>query len=190
MKLLFTGFAPFDGGSSNPSYDCLKVLPARIAGAEILTRELPVSFSAAPQALLAALEQEQPQAVICLGLAAGRKKITPEKVAINFAHARIPDNDGVQPIHASLDADGPAAYFSTLPLGQLLEVWDRAGIPADLSVTAGTYVCNSIFYHLMAWAAPWGISAGFIHVPLEEALPLSEMTRAMTLAAELLLKGE
>lgn len=190
MKILFTGFAPFDGGTSNPSFDCLRALPGSVDGAELVTLELPVSFAAGPRVLLEALEREQPQAVVCLGLAAGRKAITPEKVGINFANARIPDNDGAQPVHGTLVEGGPDAYFSTLPLRQLLEVWEQAGIPAELSCTAGAYVCNSVLYHLMAWATPRHIPAGFVHVPSRETLPLSEMTRAMVLAAELLVRGQ
>lgn len=187
MKLLFTGFAPFDGGTSNPSYDCLKSLPKQLDGAEIQIAQLPVSFSAGPQTLLELLNREQPQAVVCLGLAAGRKCITPEKVGINFANARIPDNDGAQPVFQVLQESGPDAYFSTLPLPSMLEALEKAGIPAALSCTAGSYVCNSILYHLMAWATPRHIPAGFIHVPSTDAVPLEEQTRAMTLVAKLLI---
>lgn len=186
MKILFTGFMPFDGRDSNPSYDCLRAIPAQVQGAEIVTLELPVTFREAPRVLLEALEREQPDAVICLGLAAGRKKITPEKVAINFAHARIPDNSGFQPVDLALDPAGPAAWFTSLPALALIDALKKAGIPASLSLTAGAYVCNSVMYHLMTWATPRGIPAGFVHVPLEEDLPLAETTRAMVLMAQIL----
>ena len=95
MKILFTGFEPFDGGTSNPSYACLRELPPTIGTAELVTMELPVSFRRAPELLLKGMDAEGPDAVICLGLAANRKKISLEKVGLNYAYARIPDNDGM-----------------------------------------------------------------------------------------------
>lgn len=189
MKILFTGFAPFDGGKTNPSFDCLMGLPETIAGARIVTARLPVSFRQGPETLAALLERERPDAAVCLGLAAGRKKITPEKVAINFAHAGIPDNDGQQPWDTPLDPRGPAAYFATLPVTALVEDLNRAGLPAALSLSAGAYVCNSVMFHLLAWATPRGVPAGFIHVPSETDLPLPEITCAVTLIAQRLAGG-
>ena len=111
MKILFTGFEPFDGGTSNPSYACLRELPPTIGTAELVTMELPVSFRRAPELLLKGMDAEGPDAVICLGLAANRKKISLEKVGLNYAYARIPDNDGMQPRDIPLDPSGPAACF-------------------------------------------------------------------------------
>lgn len=186
MKILFTGFEPFGGDHANPSFDCLRTLPRAIDGAEIVKMELPVSFRRAPELLLDCVAREEPDAVVCLGLAAGRKKITPEKVGINFAHAGIPDNDGARPLDTPLNPVGPAAYFSTLPVLPLVEALNRAGFPAELSCTAGTYVCNSVLYHLLAWASPRGIPAGFIHVPPVTELPLGTMTEAMAQVAAFL----
>lgn len=181
MKILFTGFVPFDGGTSNPSYACLKELPPTAGGAELVTMELPVSFRRAPALLLERMEAEQPDAVICLGLAANRKKISLEKVGLNYAYARIPDHDGVQPRDVPLDPSGPAACFATLPVWVLAEELNRAEIPAEVSLSAGGYVCNCLLYHLLRAAGK--ISAGFIHVPPTEAMPLAMMTRAMKLIA-------
>ena len=109
MKILLTGFEPFGGGSSNPSYACLKGLPPTAGGAELVTMELPVSFRRAPEQLLERMKVERPDGVICLGLAASRAKISLEKVGLNYAHARIPDNDGVQPRDLLMMPAGPAA---------------------------------------------------------------------------------
>lgn len=178
MKILLTGFEPFGGHDTNPSWDCLQALPA-IPGAEIVCERLPVSFSQAPQALRSALERYQPQAVICLGVAVGRKKITPEKIAINLAHGRIADNDGDQPVDASLISDGPDGQFSTLPVFALADELESAGIPAQVSYSAGAYVCNCVMYHLLDWAVPRGISAGFVHVPGEMDMPVEVCTKAV-----------
>lgn len=186
MKILFTGFMPFNGGPTNPSYDCLKNMPQTVDGATIVTAELPVVFGEAPQALQALLETHKPDCVVCLGLAANRKKITPEKVGINFAHASIPDNAGFQPVHQPLIPGGPDAYFSTLPLEKILNTLEQAKIPAELSLSAGSYVCNCILYHLLTWATPRNIPAGFIHVPPETEMPLEQITQAMVEVAKVL----
>lgn len=179
MKLLITGFVPFGGGTDNPSRDCLRMLPSAIEDVEIHTMELPVAFREAPAVLLEALERLSPDAVVCLGVAVGRGKITPEKVAINLAHARIPDNEGAQPREQPLAAGGPDGLFSTLPVFELVRTLEQRGIPAEVSYTAGAYVCNCLFYNLMTWAIPRGIPAGFIHVPAAKDLPLEETTRAV-----------
>lgn len=177
MKILFTGFEPFDGGSSNPSYECLRGLPPMADGVEFVTMELPVSFRRAPERLLERMKAERPDAVICLGLAANREKLSLEKVGLNYAHARIPDNDGMQPRDLLLDPAGPAAYFSTLPVVPLAEMLNRESIPAEISLTAGAYVCNCLLYRLLAVAGT--MPAGFIHVPGTEKMTLETMTRAM-----------
>lgn len=179
MKLLMTGFMPFGGGTDNPSFDCLRALPAQVEHVEIHTMELPVTFRQAPAALGEALDRLAPDAVICLGLAMGRRKVTPEKIAINLAHARIPDNEGAQPRQELLVPGGPDGIFSTLPVFDLVRALEAEGIPADVSCSAGAYVCNCLFYHLMTWAVPRNIPAGFIHVPSTQDLPLEETTRAV-----------
>lgn len=139
--------------------------------------ELPVSFRRAPEQLLERMKVERPDGVICLGLAASRAKISLEKVGLNYAHARIPDNDGVQPRDLLLDPAGPAAYFSTLPVLSLAEALNREGIPAEVSLTAGAYVCNCLLYRLLAVAGT--MPAGFIHVPGTEKMALETMTQAV-----------
>ena len=148
---------------------------------ELVTMELPVSFRRAPELLLKGMDAEGPDAVICLGLAANRKKISLEKVGLNYAYARIPDNDGMQPRDIPLDPSGPAACFSTLPVWDLAAELNQAEIPAEVSLSAGSYVCNCLLYHLLRAAGR--MPAGFIHVPPTEAMPLEMVTRAMKLIA-------
>lgn len=175
MKILLTGFEPFGGASYNPSWDCLEKLEAP-EGISLCKLRLPVTFGGAPEKLKEVLEQEQPDAVFCLGLAAAREKITPEIIAINLAHGRIPDNDGYQPQKAPLIPGGPDGLFATLPVFDLVKALESSGIPAQVSYTAGAYVCNCIMYHLMTWATPRSIPAGFIHVPDTDKMPLEAIT--------------
>ena len=133
---------------------------------------------------MAAVERCRPDGVVCFGLAASRTKITPEKVAVNFAHARIPDNDGAQPQNLPLDPRGPAAYFSTLPVLDMVEALEAKNIPAELSLSAGSYVCNAVMYRLLAWATPRGIPAGFVHVPGN--LPPAALCQAVEIIAHML----
>lgn len=167
MKLLLTGFEPFDGETTNPSWQCLQGLPETMGGHRIYKLQLPVLFDDAANILADTLESLQPDAVICLGQAGGRAKISLEKVAINFRHARIPDASGFQPQNTAIAKEGPDAYFSTLPLFALQAAMNKNGIPACISYTAGTYVCNEIFYTLMSYAVRQKrpVQAGFIHVP-------------------------
>lgn len=173
MRLLLTGFEPFGGGSTNPAWDCLPGLS--VDGVELIKHRLPVSFSAAPAGLTRLLAQHEPDAVICLGLAAGRKKITPELVAINLAHASIPDNDGQKPEQLPIFPGGADGLFSTLPVFELARAAESAGIPAQVSYSAGAYVCNCLMYHLLTWAIPQNIPAGFVHVPETKDLPLADI---------------
>lgn len=167
MKLLITGFAPFGGEALNPSWETVKALPDRIGSVELIKLELPTAFDRSACALTEAVTLHRPQAVLSVGQAGGRSAITVERVAVNLADAGIPDNDGFQPRDLPLIPDGPAAYFSTLPVKAIVEALRAAGIPCQVSYSAGTYVCNSVLYralHLGATACP-GLLAGFIHVP-------------------------
>ena len=167
MKILVTGFDPFGGESVNPAYEAVKLLPDVIGGAEIFKLEIPTVFSLSGPAVEEGIRKYQPDVVICVGQAGGRASISVEKVAINFADARIPDNNGEQPLDEPLQADGPAAYFATLPVKAMVQHVKEAGLPCYLSFTAGTYVCNSIMYNVLYMCEKRypGIRAGFIHVP-------------------------
>ena len=167
MKILVTGFDPFGGESVNPAYEAVKLLPDVIGGAEIFKLEIPTVFSLSGPAVEEGIRKYQPDVVICVGQAGGRASISVEKVAINFVDARIPDNNGEQPLDEPLQADGPAAYFATLPVKAMVQHVKEAGLPCYLSCTAGTYVCNSIMYNVLYMCEKRypGIRAGFIHVP-------------------------
>ena len=166
-KILVTGFDPFGGEPVNPAYEAVRLLPDEIAGAKVVKLEIPTVFTRSAKVVEEAMERERPDFVLCVGQAGGRSAITVEKVAINLAEARIPDNDGEQPFDEPLRADGPTAYFSSLPVKAMVANMNEHGIPAFLSYTAGTYVCNSIMYnvlYLIERRVP-GVGGGFIHVP-------------------------
>ena len=167
MKILVTGFEPFGGETVNPAWEAVRALPNEIGGAQIVRLRLPVTFDGCLPPLIDMIKREQPDAVLCIGQAGGRAAITPERVAINLDDARIPDNDGFQPVDAPVVPGGPAAYFSTLPIRAMAEAMRAAGADAQISNTAGTYVCNSLMYavlHGMHTRRP-GLPCGFIHLP-------------------------
>jgi len=165
-SILLTGFAPFGGEAVNPSWDAVARLDGeRVDGHRIVARCLPVEFGAALDALRAAIEETSPALVLCVGQAGGRAQLSLERVAINVDDARIPDNAGASPIDAPIVADGPAAYFATLPIKSMLAALREAGIPAEVSQTAGTYVCNHVFYGLMHALRDSPVRGGFVHIP-------------------------
>lgn len=193
--ILLSGFEPFGGDRINPSAEIVTALADRtVAGHTVRGLVLPCEFGRSRRQLLQAVRRERPALVVCLGLAAGRTAITPERVAINVDDARIPDNAGRQPVDRPVVRGAPAAYWSTLPVKAMVARLRGAGIPAELSQTAGTFVCNHVFFSLMHSLAarrqpPRG---GFVHVPCLPAqaksgqfsLPLAEQVRAVTLLLE------
>ena len=196
MKILITAFDPFGGEPVNASAEVTARLTAP-PGCLLLTETLPTSFDRAAPAVIARIAATSPDAVVCLGEAAGRREITPERVAINLVDARIPDNDGVCPKDRPVVEGGPAAYFSTLPLRRMEEAIRAAGVPAALSATAGTFVCNALMYEVLHYAARFWPDrpAGFLHVPcLPEqgarrgcpSLPLPDAVRGVQAAVNAL----
>ena len=167
MKILVTGFDPFGGEAINPAWEAVSRLPKEIEGAEIVTVQIPTVFGDSAKRLFEAVEQQQPDAVVCVGQAGGRFGITPERVAINVDDARIADNKGQQPLDTVIQADGAPAYFTTLPVKAMVEAVKAAGLPASLSNTAGTFVCNHIMYQNLYYLAKHhpNTQGGFIHVP-------------------------
>lgn len=202
MKVLITGFEPFGGEKINPAWEAVKALPDTIAGAEIIKMEIPTVFSKSVPAVEAGIRKHQPDVVISVGQAGGRSCITVEQVAINLADARIADNAGEQPVDESVQPDGPAAYFATIPAKEIVKNVRAHGIPCHISYTAGTYVCNYVMYrvlHLAAAGYP-GIRAGFIHVPFaaEQAvdkpagtpfMPLETIAKGLEYAIEAAVSG-
>lgn len=191
--LLLTGFEPFGGASTNPSQQIVRALDGRrAAGHQIVGAVLPCVFGGARRELARLLRQHRPTVVVCLGVAEGRTAITPERVAINLEDARIPDNAGAQPRDRPVVRGGPAAYWSTLPVKAIVAELERHGIPAAVSHTAGTFVCNHVFYALRHAVRRRRVRAGFIHVPPAVArpgprapgLPLALQIRAVELALE------
>ncbi|MBV7411215.1 pyroglutamyl-peptidase I [Dermabacteraceae bacterium TAE3-ERU27] len=184
LDVLFSGFAPFGGDASNPSWSAAQYAAKLLSGEGIRAeaKELPVEFGVAARELLRLVETEKPRVVIAAGLAAGRKAVTPERIGINLRDARIPDNAGAQPLDERIVADGPDAHFSTLPCKAIVAALGRADIPASLSYHAGTYVCNDLLYLLLHGVAE-GCRAGFVHVPAESDLDLLVSGRALAIAA-------
>ena len=164
--LLLTGFEPFGGETLNPSWEVARALTGEVIGSmRVQSLQLPCVFAQAPQVLQAALAKLSPQAVLCLGQAEGRSEVTPERVAINIMQARIPDNAGAQPQEEPVVPDGPAAYFTSLPLTRIVQRLRELDIPASVSNSAGTFVCNQVFYGLQH---TWGRAdrrSGFVHLP-------------------------
>ncbi|ALK89858.1 Pyrrolidone-carboxylate peptidase [Limnohabitans sp. 63ED37-2] len=170
VRILVTGFEPFDGQSLNPSWEVARALHGLQLqgeqGAQVTAVQLPCVFATALPTLQQALAQHRPDIVLALGQAEGRCDFSVERVAINVQDARIPDNAGAQPIDVPVIAGGPAAYFSTLPIKSLVAGLKAAGYPASVSQTAGTFVCNQVFYALQHTLAGLGVHSGFMHLPL------------------------
>ena len=167
MKILVTGFDPFGGEKVNPALEAVKSLPSVIHGAEIRWVEIPTVFYQSAEVLEAEIVRYQPDVVLCIGQAGGRAGLTPERVAINQDDARIPDNQGNQPIDTPIRLDGEAAYFSTLPIKAMVQAINEVGLPATVSNTAGTFVCNHLMYQALYLADKKfpDMRAGFMHIP-------------------------
>jgi pyroglutamyl-peptidase len=167
MKILITGFDPFGGESINPALEAVKKLPDTILGQEVIKIEIPTVFRKSLEKIEENIQKHNPDVVISIGQAGGRFGITPERVAINIDDARIKDNEDNQPIDISIHEDGEAAYFSNLPIKAMVKEMNDNGIPASVSNTAGTFVCNHVMYgvlYLIDKKYP-NIRGGFIHVP-------------------------
>jgi pyroglutamyl-peptidase len=167
LKVLVTGFEPFNNAKLNPSEQlALALKPDDVPGAQILTKVLPVVYGEAAERLLALVTEHNPDVVICFGLAEGRTGITPERFAVNIDDASIADNSGHLRIDQPIHPDGPLAFETSLPIKELVAAIRSEGIPATVSLTAGTFVCNHIFYELQRALADTSIQSGFVHVPL------------------------
>lgn len=176
MKILVTGFDPFGSDKINPAIEAVKKLPDTIKGAKIIKLEIPTVFNKSAQVVHQAIVKEQPDYILNVGQAGGRSALTPERVAININDGRIPDNDGYQPLDEPIQPDGDTAYFTQLPIKAMAKAIRAAGLPAIVSNTAGTYVCNHIFYQVQYMRTKEfpKLKAGFIHIPF---LPEQVITR-------------
>ena len=191
-KVLLTGFEPFGKATLNPSAEIVK----QISGDNIVTAILPVAYAQSAEALLALIEHHKPDVVISLGQAEGRTQITPERIAINLDDARLADNEGVTRIDQPILVDGPVAYESTLPIKEFVTAINAAGVPAAVSLSAGAFLCNHIFYVVQDALKGTKVRSGFVHVPLmdEQAgefpglptMSLDQMIKAVRIMLEVL----
>ncbi|MEN9539671.1 MAG: pyroglutamyl-peptidase [Pseudomonadota bacterium] len=200
-RVLLTGFDPFGGDSVNPSWLAVSALEGRrILKHRVVAARLPTEFDLSLQILKHLMSYHRPKIVICVGQAGGRNAMGLERVAINVNDARIPDNAGQQPIDTPVVARGPAAYFSTLPLKAMAQDLRRAGLSVEMSQSAGTFVCNHVFYGLMhtlasrKWTA-LGVRGGFVHVPWlpdqgTPSMPLADMVRGLELGVRCALRHQ
>lgn len=189
--LLITGFDPFGGHGLNPSWQAVRQLPDQAGGYMLCKLGIPTVFGLAAETVLSAAEKCHPDVILCVGLAAGRDAVTPERIAVNIRDARIPDNAGNQPQGAYVAPDGPAAYFSTLPVEAMAQAIRNVQIPASVSNSAGAFVCNDTLYALLHHFAGTSTRVGFIHIPNipeqgQPSLPLEASIRALTAAIEAL----
>ncbi len=189
-RILLTGFTPFGEETINPSWEAVRRLHDRdIAGHRVVARLLPTEFEASRRELERAVHEFQPTLLLGVGQAGGRGRLSIERVAINVQDARLPDNAGAQPIDEPVVAGGPAAYFSTLPIKAMLAALQAHGLPAEVSNTAGTYVCNHVAYLMLHLAARGpGLRAGFIHIPYLPA-QAARLPNMPSMAAEDVVRG-
>ena len=196
MRIILTGFEPFDGNGFNPSWEAVNRVQAP-EGVEIRKLRLPVVYGKAPALLVLAMREWVPDAVICVGLADGRTEVTPERVAVNVMDEVIPDNDGNFPHGDPIAEGGPAAYLTRLPVHEMVDRMREAGIPAKISNTAGVYVCNNLMYGLLRAIDEEplfrDVRGGFVHVPATPemglpdsvpVLPMETLVQALQIAIE------
>ncbi|MFE0507487.1 pyroglutamyl-peptidase I [Peribacillus butanolivorans] len=190
QKVLLTGFEPFGGERVNPSWEAVKQLHGEVIDdVTIVAEQIPTVFGKSVAVMEQLIQQHNPDIVICVGQAGGRLHITPERVAINMDDARIPDNQGNQPIDEPIADKGPVAYWSTIPIKRIVENMKESNIPASVSHTAGTFVCNHIFYGLMDYITRTSssIRGGFIHIPFIPEQTINK--EAPSLSLETIVKG-
>ena len=192
MMILLTGFEPFGKATLNPSGEIVK----QISGKNIVTAILPVAYAQSAERLLQLIAEHNPDVVICLGQAEGRTQITPERIAINLDDARLADNQGVMRNEVPIVLGGPVAYESTLPVKEIVKAINDAGVPAAVSLSAGAFLCNHVFYLAQDHFKGSKVRSGFVHVPLmdEQAgefpglptMPLDQMVKAVRTMLEAL----
>ena len=191
MKLLLTAFDPFGGERINPAQEAVKLVRERIGTVDVVKCEVPTVFGASIETVAEAIGRHRPDAVLCIGQAGGRADLTPERVAINVEDASIPDNAGNQPVDVPVFADGKNAYFSTLPVNAMVAAIREAGLPASLSNTAGTFVCNHLMYGVLYTLAKRypGVKGGFMHVPFIPSQTVNRPTPAPSMCVQDIARG-
>ena len=202
MKILVTGFDPFGGETVNPAIESVKLLPDTIAGAEIIKLEIPTVVHKSLDKIDAKIQKCDPDVILSIGQAGGRPDITVERVGINCDDCRIPDNEGNMPVDEKVFADGPDAYFSALPIKAMVENIKKAGVPASVSNSAGTFICNHVLYgvrYICEHKYP-GKKSGFIHIPFMTSqavgknnmpsMSLDEIVKGLTAAIEAIVENK
>lgn len=191
MKILLTAFDPFGKDAQNAAEEAVKLIPDALQGAEIVKKIIPTVFFESLGVLERTIGLERPDAVLCLGQAAGRSALTVERVAINLIDAEIPDNKGASPCDTPIVAGGESAYFSTLPVKAMVRAIRDAGIPASVSNSAGTFVCNQLMYGLLHLAKTkfLGLRGGFLHVPLSSAQAASKPSSLPSMSLQDISRG-
>ena len=191
MKVLLTAFEPFGGESINPALEAIQLIPDKIGEKEIVRAIIPTAFESSIATVIAYIEKEQPDVVLSIGQAGGRSDITVERVAININDARIPDNEEKQPVDQPIVEDGPAAYFSNLPIKAMVQAIREVEIPASVSNTAGTFVCNHLMYGVLHYLKSHYPQArgGFIHVPFLPKQVAQRANTAPSMSLENIVKG-
>lgn len=191
-KLLITGFDPFGGQHINPSWEAVNALPDCIGAFSLTKLQIPTVYELAAQTVLEKANRLLPSAIICVGQAAGRNAVTPELVGINLRYSNLADNSGVIYKDAPIASDGPSAYFSTLPVRAMADAISVKNIPAGVSYSAGTFVCNDVLYTLLHHYTRTDTKVCFIHVPFlpeqalhgEPSMPLETICDALCTAIE------
>ena len=197
-RLLITGFDPFGGETVNPSWEAVCRLPDRIGAYRLIKQHLPTVYGRAAEIAIAAAEASAPDAIVCVGQAGRRAAVTPEVIGINLREGRIADNAGILLTNTPIDPCGPAAYFSTLPVRDMVDAIRAADLPAALSYSAGAFVCNDLLYSMLHQYRNTSLPIGFIHVPYlpEQAeegvpsMPLADIVKALTAAISVLPDGK
>lgn len=189
-KLLITGFEPFGGETVNPSWEAVCRLPDEISGYQLVKHLVPVVFGVGAAEVMSVAGLLKPDVILCVGQAGGRDAITPELVGINLRHAPIPDNGGNEPKDEPILADGPCAYFSTLPVRKMADAVREAGLPARVSYSAGGYVCNDVLYTLLSHFDGTNTRVGFIHIPYcteqnkDPSMEIDQVVKGLSVAIE------
>ena len=189
-KLLITGFEPFGGEKINPSWEAVKLLPDQIGEYTLTKLLIPVVFGESAKKVIEKANEINPDAILCIGQAGGRNAITPELVGINLRHATIPDNNGNQPQDEKIFSNGETAYFSTLPVRKIANAINEAGVSAQVSYSAGAYVCNDVIYTLLSHYKDTQTKVGFIHIPYcaeqnkTPSMPLDDIIKGLIVAIE------